>query len=350
MASAGEKELHAAISKRVFHPVYYLHGDDDYLKEGSIRDIVAAAVDPATRDFNYDVRRGNELSPEELDALLSTPPMLAERRVVVIRDVDKLKKDARRVLDSYLTNPARDTTLLLTSACGVKSDRTLAERGTAVEFAPLGADRVAKWIAYYAEKEMRRKITADAIALLMEGVGDDLQQLSVELEKLASYTDDVINAGAVSDIVGIRKEESLGAFLDAVAARDAANAIALLPGILQIPKMSAIPLVMNLTTQMLALGFASASLARGTPRQALYNELMGLLKSTGAFPGRAWGEAVTAWTKYADRWNAEEIDIALSALLKTDEALKETKVSSEEQLLGTLILNLCAPRALQRAG
>jgi len=99
MASAGEKALHAAVKNRVFDPVYYLFGEDDFLKDGRSRDLINAAVDPATRDFNLEVRRASDLDPEGLDALLGTPPMLAERRVVVLRDVDKLKKGARAVLD-----------------------------------------------------------------------------------------------------------------------------------------------------------------------------------------------------------------------------------------------------------
>src|SRR3954447_21051744 len=82
MASAGEKALHTALKKRVFDPVYYLFGDDDYLKEGASRDIIDAAVDPSTGDFNLEIRRANEVDAEALDALISTPPMLAERRVV----------------------------------------------------------------------------------------------------------------------------------------------------------------------------------------------------------------------------------------------------------------------------
>ena len=72
----------------------------------------------------------------------------------------------------------------------------------------------------------------------------------------------------------------------------------------------------------------------------MYSELMTLLKETSAFPGRPWGEAVNAWTRYSERWSADELDAALAALLLTDEALKETKISSDEQLLTSLILAL----------
>lgn len=342
MASAGEKALHAALKKGSFDPVYYFHGDDDYLKDIRTRELVEAAVDPTTRDFNLEQRRGADTSAESLDSLLSTPPMLAERRVVVIRDIDKLKKDSRKLLDAYLKHPASDTVLLLVAPSGVKPDKGLSDRSTAVEFAPLTGDRVPKWVAYQVETVLRRSITPDAVTLLVEAVGDDLAQLAVELEKLVSYSDDVIDEHAVAAVVGVRRGETLGDLLDAVAERNATRALALLPGVLQQPKTSAVSIVMNLTTQTLAFGYGDAARVRGLQPRALYNEYMSLLKETGAFPGRPWGEAVNAWTKHTDRWAAGAIDAALLSLLRADEALKETRLSSDEQLLTALVLALCS--------
>src|SRR5690349_19066053 len=158
MASAGEKALHAALKTRAFEPVYFFHGEDDYLKDARTRDLVEAAVDPATRDFNLELCRGSELDAETLDALLGTPPMLADRRVVVIRDVDKLKKDARALLLRYLDHPARDTVLVLVAPAGAKADKPLSDRTAAVEFAPLTGDRLPKWVAYHAETTLGRAI------------------------------------------------------------------------------------------------------------------------------------------------------------------------------------------------
>ena len=349
MASAGEKALHAALKKRVFDPVYFFFGDDDFLKDASVRELVEAAVDPATRDFNLELRRGNELDPEILDSLLSMPPMLAPRRVVVIRDVDRLKKDARAFLTRHLEHPATDMVLVLVAPAGAKADKALTDRATTVEFAPLTGDRLPKWIAYHAQSGLGRSITDEAAALLLEAVGPDLAQLAVELEKLASYTSGAIDEHAVSEVVGVHRGESLGDLLNAVAARDAASALALLPGVLQQPKTSAVSIVMNLTTQTLAMAYGEAARARGTPARALFNEYMALLKESGAYPGRPWGEAVSAWSKYLDRWTANGLDAALEALLAADAGLKETKLSSDEQLLATLVLTLCVAPPSRRA-
>jgi len=349
MASAGERALHAALKSRVFDPVYLLYGEDEFRKDAAVRELVAAAVDPATRDFNLELSRGGELSVESLESLLGTPPMLAERRVVVVRDVDKLKKDARTLLGRYLARPAPDLLLVLVAPAGAKPDKELTQRGVAVEFEPLTGDRLPRWVTYHVEHALGRGISPEAVTLLIEAVGPDLTQLALELEKLASYASDVIDERAVSEVVGVRRGESLGDLLDAVAAKAAATALALLPGVLQQPKTTAVSIVMNLTTQTLALAYGVASRDRGTPTRALFNEYMTLLRESGAFPGRPWGEAVASWAKHTERWSAAELDAALEALLQTDTALKETRLSSPEQLLTTLVLRLCSADTSRRA-
>jgi DNA polymerase III subunit delta len=328
--------------------VYYLFGEDDFLKEQAVRQLVEAAVDPATRDFNLEVRRGDALDAETLGSLLGTPPMMAERRVLVVRDVGALRKDARTLLDRYIKSPAADAVVILVAPAGAKADRALSATATALEFEPLTGDRVPKWITYHAETELGTPITPDAVALLQSAVGTDLPQLAVELDKLASFTGGgVIDEAAVAAIVGVRRGETLGAFLDAVGARDAVTALDLLPGILAQPKASAVTIVMALTAQTLAVAWARARRESGLASSRLMGELFGLLKEAGSvYTGRPWGEAVDAWARAAARPDEDDpdgsaLDAALDALLATDFALKETRLSSDEQLLTNLVLTLC---------
>ena len=63
-----------AIKKGEILPAYYLHGDVDLLKDDGLRDLLAAALDPSTRDFNLEVRRGSEIRPgwESMAQAIST--------------------------------------------------------------------------------------------------------------------------------------------------------------------------------------------------------------------------------------------------------------------------------------
>src|SRR4051812_50122019 len=75
-----------SLKKGQLAPVYYFHGPEDVLKDEAVRTILDQALDPAMRDFNLDQRSAGQLDPEEVHSLCNTLPMLAERRVVGVRE------------------------------------------------------------------------------------------------------------------------------------------------------------------------------------------------------------------------------------------------------------------------
>jgi DNA polymerase-3 subunit delta len=347
----------AATQARSFEPVYYLYGDDDYLKDLAINNLLNAALDPSSRDFNCDVRRGNELDAEAVNDVLGTPPMLSDKRAVVIRDVGLLKKAARAQLDKYLQRPAPDTMLLLTTPGGGKVDAAIEKQTVALNFEPLSPERVRKWIAHHTSTALKIGIDDDAAQLLQQAVGNDLQQLAGELDKCASYTfgqDEnakSIDADAVSAVVGVRRGETVADLLDAVAKHDAKTALHVLPHVLSQPKTSAVVVIMMLSTQTFALAHGRARREAGVPTGKLPQEFFAFLKEAGGYPGRPWGEAASAWTKTVDGWSARSCERALELLLEADSALKDSTISDAEQTMTSLVLGLCAlkPRGRKAA-
>jgi len=344
MSASSLKTLRDVLKRRSFDGAYFITGEDDYQKDDAVKQLSEAALDPDSRDFNLDTRRAAELDPETLGVLLSTPPMMAERRVIVLRDVNALKKDARRALDEYLSKPAPDLLLVMTAAAGTKPDAPLAASTTVLEFDYLTGDRIPRWIAHYATNGLGIRISEPAMELLQAAVGSDLHQLAGELDKLASYVQgrDEIGEDDVAAIVGVRRGETQADLLDAVADRNVSRSLELIPHVLAQPKTTAVSVVMALSTQMLAISWGRARLDEGLSRGRLAQEYFDFLKETGAFTGRSWGSATAVWARAAERWNREALDRALDSLLEADIALKESRVSSEEQLLATVVLSLCA--------
>jgi DNA polymerase-3 subunit delta len=336
--------LRAAIQSKQFAPAYYLFGDDDYLKEDGLRQLIDAAVDPTTRDFNLDQRRGSEVDAASLASLLAMPPMMADRRVIVIRDVSALRKDARTALERYLRSPASDVLVALSAPADGKEDKGLSALSVPVNCKPLTGAQLPNWIVGRVEK-FGTGISPAAVELLQNAVGADLSQLAVEVDKLASYCSGrEIDEEAVTAVVGVRRDETLGHLLDAVAMRDTRLALSLVAGVLQQPKSTAVYAVMAMTTQMLALAIGHA---RGI-RQ--YNDYMSLLKSGSSnVAGRSWNEAVSSWMRAGAKWTPADLDHALEVLLLTDRALKDSRVSSEEQVLATAIISICGGAARRHA-
>src|SRR3989442_4510254 len=113
--------------------------------------------------------------------------MMAERRIVVLREVNALKRESRNFLDEYLKNRAPDLLLLMTAAVGSKPDGALLTSSTPLQFDPLTGDRVPRWIAHTASSEFGVRMSESAIELLQPAVGNDLHQLAGEVGKMASH-------------------------------------------------------------------------------------------------------------------------------------------------------------------
>jgi DNA polymerase-3 subunit delta len=342
MPASNPRALRTAFDAGSFDPVYLLFGNEEFIKEEVLRLLLARAVDASMRDFNLDVRRGGELDAAGLRGLLEQLPMMAERRVVVIRDAHAIKKAPLGVLDKYLAKPSADTVLVLALPAGEEPEKSWPARCTVCECKPLSEDSVMKWIAHHMKETLRGSITPGAATLLVTHVGNDLAQLSGELDKLMSYTNGAeIDADAVQAVVGIRHGETLADLLDCVAVRDARRALAMLPRVMAQPKTTGVSVVIALTAQTFALAWGTAARSAGMSTGTLNRAYFDLLKEGGAFVGRPWGEAIQGWMKALPLWDAARCDRALDLLLTTDLALKDTRTSSEEQVLETLVLAMC---------
>ena len=338
------RELRAAMPGGPFASVYYVYGEDEYRKDELLRALTNALVEPATRDFNLDVFRGAETNPEQLESLLHTPPLMAARRVVVVRDTGALKKDARTTLERYLERPSPDSVLVLVALSGTKEESALSSRSVAVPVQPLGGAELEHWMIEHAQLVHASSLTRDAAAALLREVGTDTVQLAAELDKLSSYAHgEPITKAVVNAVVGTRDGSSLGALLDAVAARDVGRALAQVEGVLGQPKSNAVTVIMALTVQMLALTWGYHARARGLSTQRLQGEYITLLKETGAFPMRPWGDAKMAWALHLPRWDGASLAEALRALRAADQNAKDTRLASDDQLLSSLLCAMCAP-------
>ena len=78
-------------------------------------------------------------------------------------------------------------------------------------------------------------------------------------------------------------------------------------------------------------------------------ELFALLKESGSvYTGRSWGEFVSSCVRASEKWTADAVDDALEALLEAESAFKETRISSDEQLLANVLPRICGAGVRRR--
>ena len=343
MAALSFDALLRALKQGEPDPVYYLHGEEHVLKDEAIHALVDRAVPPEVRDFNLDQRAASEQDAESLHALLNTPPMLAQRRAVVLRGVEQLrpKSKARDALLSYLNHPAVTTLLVLVQADAEAPEADLTTLATTVAMERLPLERAVRWVAHAAGR-VDLSIEPRAAELLVAAVGADLGALRQEMEKLAALVHGrAAGPDDVSAIVGVRHGETLQDFVDACLTRQSARAARLVEVVLEQPGMSGVRMVSALGTALVGIALARAELDRGTPRSKLVDALFRQILAARPFGLRSYKVEAGQWAAAGERWLAADVRRALRLALAADRALKSTGVSDEAGLLRQLALALC---------
>jgi len=340
-----------SLKKGEFQPAYYFHGDEDLLKDDGLRDLLAAAVDASTRDFNFDRRRAAELSGDDFATLALTPPMMAPRRAVVITECEVLQQrrakaqGLRAAITDYLASASPDTLLVLVQSSGEKVDRDLVRLAAAVPFERLQPARLEKWIRHRAKQEGLDLDEAGA-RHLHAAVGDDLPQLAAEIAKLrAAVPDRTATAADVADLVGVRHGETIHDFLDAVTSRRFAAAADLVRHLLEGPGTSGVRLVIALGTVLTGVALARALLDRGLAAGAVAGELKNAMFSSRPFGLRGYDDEARRWAADARGWTMSELDHVLSELLRADRRLKSTTLGGDVEIVTDLVLGMAGTAA-----
>jgi hypothetical protein len=108
-------------------------------------------------------------------------------------------------------------------------------------------------------------------------------------------------------------------------------------------------MLMALGAQTIAIGWVQATRARGANPSKLTSDLFALLKESGSvYTGRSWGEFVSSCVRASEKWTADAVDDALEALLEAESAFKETRISSDEQLLANVLPRICGAGVRRR--
>ena len=326
----------------VSEAVYVLYGAEDVLKDEAVRMLVDAAVG-SSRDFNLDVRYALDLTPESFHTLVNTPPMLAERRAVVVRGAEQIGKRKSKLRDEvlrYLAAPNPTTLLVLVVAAGEEPDAEILGASTAVVLDALAAERVPRWLQHRAAA-LGLTLAEDAVELLLNAVGTDLSALSRELEKLASLTAGAgrpVSAEDVTSLVGVRHGETIYDLVEAALGRRAAEAAQLVEPVLEQAGMSGVKILSLLGTHLVGTALARSERDRGVNPARLTDTLYRQMQAARPYGMRSYKEEAAHWSAWSALWSARELGNALRAALAADNALKTATVSDDRGIVTQLVL------------
>ena len=214
------EQLQKEWSTGKFAPLYLFYGQDDFQIDLACEALVRKAVEPGSEDFNFDQLYGNESDGAGIVNIATSYPMMAARRVVLVKNLHQLPAAGLEMIANYAKSPLQSTCLILTAA-KIDARRSvwqqLIQSCSAVEFKPLYDNQVPEWLQRRVSQS-GLTISAEAIRLLQGLTGSSLRQLDSEIEKIRINLGESREIGVadVERVVGSSRQFSVFELCDAV--------------------------------------------------------------------------------------------------------------------------------------
>ena len=326
------EELTRSLKQKTILPLYLFFGDEAYLIQEAVDQIIGTVVDPGSSDFNFNTVYCKGASASDIVNICQTLPFLAERRLVIAREIEALKAADVDELAGYLQSPSPSTCLVMTSNQSKFEKKAITApvemHGAAVRFFALLDRDMPGWI----ENWVRRKgltIQRDAVQYVWQTLGNDLQAINNELEKVAIYVRErkAISYDDVKRVVGSFRDFTPFDLADAVGKKDREAALLILSRLIQEGE-SPVGLLGSIAWSFRRLLNAKSMEAAGAGIEEIKKKHRIIFHQAGAFQAQLRS------------YTLGELEAAIEVLLMTDKALKSSGLSGR-LVLERMILRLC---------
>lgn len=319
--------------------VYYFWGDEAYLIDQSIRDIIAEIQQESGEEPELLLLDGDETSSLGLGEILQSSSLFALNRVVVIKNPAWLSKSSRkakkaeeiaRILEDYLANIPAGQTLII---CAPEHQATnpvakqLAKQVQTVNVKPLSPKLLGDWIK---DKCGQRGLSIEAAAVnLLANSGQDMYYLETLLEKVSL----LVHNGSIGpkdliDELDSRQETSIFKLTDALLNR---NLAASLEAFQQLQEQGQAYLLMlhMITGQLLTMTKIKFYQEGGCS----FNQIAEMSKQKEF--------VIRKMLEKSSKFSAQDIRVLFQKLLDLDLSMK-SQSKDQRILMETMIVDFCS--------
>lgn len=313
---------------------YVLYGEEDYLRRYYAEQLKKQLLDELTEDFNFHRLTTENFSLQTLSDSLEALPMMAERSMVLVEEVDlfELPESDRERLTAMLADVPEYCCLVLTYT-DFKPDKrkkklwdAIEKNAVLAEFRYQSESDLRAWIARHF-RALGKQIAPELCTYLLQQCGLSMTRLDGEIQKICAFSgaETVVRAD-IDAVVEPTLDAVVFQLTDALAQRDFGAALERLQVLLKM-QTEVIPIVAAVGAQMRRLNAAKILQAEGKGAQ----ELASLC---GIAPYAA-GKTMTLSRRFSERFCRQ----AMLLCCQTDYQIK-TSYDTPERLAEMLILSL----------
>ncbi len=294
-------------------PVYFFFGEEIFLIDALVRKMIETITDSTTKDFNCDLFDGEKIDGETVVNTASSFPMMTDRRLVVLKSIQRLSvSDKDRVL-AYVQSPLESTCFVCTANKIDRRNRfyhSLIKSSHWIESKKLYENQAIGWV----RKQFQKKgvtLSSEGATFLVQQIGTSLGCLFNEIEKVMTFAHgkNRLELEDVITVIGFSRKFNTWELTDAVGRKDLNHALLVLIRLVD-EGQSPVGIIMDLSRRIFLFVRMRAMLDRGL-------SLDGVTKELGLRPFFA--------KQYMDQirhFTADELAYSVDVLLQSDTYIK----------------------------
>ncbi len=212
------------LKNKIYRPIYLLTGEEPYYIDEISDYIEKYTLNETEKEFNQTVVYGKDIDIPTLINYAKRFPMMANYQVVIVKEAQEI--DKIEDLASYLDNMQNSTLLVLCYKYKKIDGRTafkknLEKKGVFFESKKLYDNQLPDWITTYL-KIKNYQITPNAAKLLADFLGNDLQKIVNEINKLIINVpaNTTVTPELIEENIGISKDFNVFELQNALGAKD----------------------------------------------------------------------------------------------------------------------------------
>lgn len=217
-----------------YAPVYFLQGDESFYIDQIADYVENNALNETERGFNQTVMYGKDCQMNMVLTNAKRYPMMAERQVVIVKEAQEIqdinKEEGQKLLLDYIQQPLPSTILVFCHKYKAMDKRKALSKSldkftVLVESKKMYDNQLPAWIDKYV-KSKGYGIDAKATQMLADYIGNDLERLSNEIDKvLINYKEKIIlTPEIIQEHVGISKDYNVFELQKALQVKDVLKA------------------------------------------------------------------------------------------------------------------------------
>ncbi len=231
--------------RQKFSPVYWLEGEEEFYIDEVVNYAEKHILSEADASFNLSVFYGKDASWPDVINACRRYPMFAERQVVVLKEAQQMRDIDK--LEAYVENPL-SSTILVVSYKGKTLDgrgklsKLLKKKGYLFLSKKIWDSQLPAWANGYLQSK-GYTASSKALMLLVDHVGNDLNRIANEVEKLSMNLGDAkqISEDDIEKYIGVSKDYNITEFQDALTKKDLAKAVKIIQYFDANPKAAPLP-------------------------------------------------------------------------------------------------------------